>query len=91
MPVLVELCLPFVRPGGRLLAMKTAAETEVAAATAAIEILGGRLEAIQPAPSRARLSGEIVVVRKVAATPERFPRRPGIPARRPLGRTQPPA
>src|SRR5579872_3840925 len=40
MPVLAELCLPFVRVGGRLLAQKTEAE-DVGSAGRAIEILGG--------------------------------------------------
>lgn len=86
MPVLVELCLPFVRLGGRLLAMKARAGDEVAEAARAIEILGGRLEAVIAAPSAARERGEIVVVAKVATTPADYPRRPGVPSRRPLGK-----
>lgn len=85
MAVLAELCLPFVRPGGRLLAMKAGAAAEVAAATRAIELLGGRLEAVKAAPSAARERGEIVVVSKIAATAAAYPRRAGVPARRPLG------
>lgn len=86
MPVLAELCLPFVGLGGRLLAMKAEAGSEVAAAATAIERVGGRLEAIVPAPSAARNRGEIVIVRKVAPTPAEYPRRAGVPARRPLGK-----
>src|SRR6266851_5007573 len=42
MPVLAELCLPLVRVGGRLLAMKAGADEEVAEAEPVIELLGGR-------------------------------------------------
>jgi 16S rRNA (guanine527-N7)-methyltransferase len=80
MPALAELCLPFVRVGGRLLAMKAKAED----AAEAIEALGGGPARIAPAPSVARERGVVVVVPKVAATPEAYPRRPGLPARRPL-------
>ncbi len=83
MPVLAELCLPFVRVSGRLLAQKTRAE-EVNAAGRAIELLGGGKLRIEPAPSKARRSGVVVVVEKVASTPEAYPRRAGVPARRPL-------
>lgn len=86
MPVLVELCLPLVRIGGRLLAMKTAAESEVEAAASAIARLGGELVAIAPAPTAIRERGQVVIVAKVAATPAEFPRRVGVPARRPLGK-----
>lgn len=86
MPVLVELCLPFVRVGGRLLAMKAGAEAEVEAALPAIERLGGRLLAIEAAPSAARQRGQVVVVEKVAPTPAEFPRRAGVPLKRPLGK-----
>jgi 16S rRNA (guanine527-N7)-methyltransferase len=80
MRTLVELCLPFVKVGGRLLAQKTHAED----AGRAIEVLGGRLESVIPAPSRARSQGVVVVVRKVAPTPAAYPRRPGVPNRKPL-------
>lgn len=80
MPTLVELCLPFVKVGGRLLAQKTAAEE----AAHAVEVLGGRLESVIPAPSASRARGVVVVVAKVAPTPEAYPRRAGVPARKPL-------
>jgi 16S rRNA (guanine527-N7)-methyltransferase len=83
MPVLAELCLPFVRVGGRLLAQKTEAEDMVAAGRA-IEVLGGGPARVVPAPSTARKSGTIVIVEKVSPTPETYPRRAGLPARKPL-------
>ncbi len=80
MPVLAELCLPFVRVGGRLLAMKAGVEP----APGAISRLGGGAAEVIPAPSPARERGLLVVVPKVAPTPPAYPRRPGVPARRPL-------
>lgn len=84
LPVLVELCLPLVAVGGRLLAMKTEGGAEVAAAAGAIRRLGGELEEVGVAASEARSLGRVVVVAKIAPTPAEFPRRPGLPARRPL-------
>ena len=83
MRVLVELCLPFVRVGGRLLAQKTDQE-DITAAARAIEELGGSLEAVIAAPSAARRSGTVVVVSKIQPTPPTYPRRPGVPVRKPL-------
>lgn len=83
MPVLAELCLPLVKVGGRLLAQKTEAE-DLDRARRAIGLLGGSLAAVVPAPSAARRSGNVVIVDKVASTPAGYPRRPGVPARRPL-------
>jgi 16S rRNA (guanine527-N7)-methyltransferase len=80
MPVLAELCLPLVRVGGRLLAMKGAVEE----AGAAVARLGGGPPRVVAAPSEARERGVVVVVPKVAPTPAEYPRRPGLPARRPL-------
>src|SRR5918912_634459 len=82
MNVLLELCLPLVKVGGRLLAMKTAAEAEVDAAREPLDILGGRVADIKAAPSAARTRGRVVVVEKVAETPPEYPRRAGVPARR---------
>jgi 16S rRNA (guanine527-N7)-methyltransferase len=83
MPVLAELCLPLVRVGGRLLAQKTEKE-DVSGAIHAIELLGGSLDTVTAARSQTRSEGTVVVVRKVAATPAEYPRRPGVPRRRPL-------
>lgn len=82
-PVLVELCLPLVRVGGRLLAQKTDKE-EAAGAERAISLLGGSFEAIVAAPSSARRTGTVMIVSKVKATPAIYSRRPGVPARKPL-------
>jgi 16S rRNA (guanine527-N7)-methyltransferase len=83
MPVLVELCLPLVRMGGRLLAQKTDTD-DIAGASRAIEIIGGKLDRVAAAPSAARMSGTVVVVDKVFPTPPAYPRRAGVPARKPL-------
>jgi 16S rRNA (guanine527-N7)-methyltransferase len=80
MPVAAELCLPFARVGGRLLAMKTAGDETAGA----FELLGGGPPRVVPAPTTAHARGVLVVVPKVAPTPPRYPRRPGLPARRPL-------
>jgi 16S rRNA (guanine527-N7)-methyltransferase len=83
---LAELGLPFVRPGGRMIAPKKAGiEEEVAAARRAIAQLGGRLaEPIAvslPIPGDAR---QLIVVDKIKPTPGQYPRRPGVPAKSPL-------
>jgi 16S rRNA (guanine527-N7)-methyltransferase len=83
LPVLAELCLPLVRVGGRLLAQKTDSE-DVNGAARAIEAMGGVLNVVVAAPSAARGAGTIVIVDKVRSTPSTYPRRPGVPGRKPL-------
>jgi 16S rRNA (guanine527-N7)-methyltransferase len=83
MPVLVELCLGLVRVGGRLLAQKTEGEDHEAAGRA-IEIMGGSRPVVHASPSAARGSGTVVVIDKIRPTPDGYPRRPGVPTRRPL-------
>ena len=83
MPVLAELCLPLVKVGGRLLAQKTSSE-DVDRAARAIAVLGGALNSVAAAPSAARGAGTVVVVDKVRPTPPAYPRRPGVPNRKPL-------
>lgn len=83
MRALVELCLPLVRVGGRLLAQKTHGE-DLEAARRAIELLGGGQARTLPAPSHIRSSGVIVAVEKASPTPAAYPRRSGVPTRRPL-------
>jgi 16S rRNA (guanine527-N7)-methyltransferase len=83
MRVLAELCLPLVKVGGRLLAQKTETE-EVNGALRAIDAMGGALKVVVAAPSAARGAGTVVIVDKVRSTPPAYPRRPGVPGRKPL-------
>jgi 16S rRNA (guanine527-N7)-methyltransferase len=83
MSVLAELCLPLVKVGGRLLAQKTESE-DVSVASGAIDALGGALNQVVAAPSTARRAGTVVIVDKIRTTPPAYPRRPGVPARKPL-------
>lgn len=81
--LLAEYCLPFVRVGGRFIAPKrTGIEEEVAAGRVAISILGGKLLPPVRLPDPTR---QLIVAQKVAPTPPAYPRRAGIPAKRPLG------
>jgi len=77
---LCEYCLPFVKIGGSFIAQKGPdIEEEVSSAMSAIEVLGGSLIDKVNVPS-----GYIVVIKKTRSTPKEFPRRAGIPAKRPL-------
>jgi 16S rRNA (guanine527-N7)-methyltransferase len=83
MPVLAELCLGLVRVGGRLLAQKTGSEDPDAAGHA-IEVMGGARAAVYASPSAARRAGTVVAIDKISPTPAAYPRRPGVPTRKPL-------
>lgn len=86
MPVLAEYLLPLVRVGGAILAQKgEGAAAEVHGAEAAITTLGGRVRQLVPVELRGLAeTRHLIVVDKVAATPENYPRRPGVPKKRPL-------
>jgi 16S rRNA (guanine527-N7)-methyltransferase len=88
LPVLAELALPLLAVGGVLLAWKgplTAADAEVRRGRAALATLGGRLVDIRPATASVLGGHTFVLIDKVVATPDSYPRRPGEPSRRPLG------
>jgi 16S rRNA (guanine527-N7)-methyltransferase len=81
---LLELTLPFVQMGGVVLAPKgKESEAEVKDARMALETLKGAVRIVAPLP-QAEPAQTVILVDKVLPTPIRFPRRPGVPAKRPL-------
>jgi len=86
MPILAELALPLVRVGGLVIAQKGKDPSpEVESAHNAIEITGGRVGQILPVTVPGLPAARhLVVLEKASATPDQYPRRPGIPAKRPL-------
>jgi 16S rRNA (guanine527-N7)-methyltransferase len=86
LPVLAEYAAPLLVPGGSLVAWKARRdpEEERDGAHAARELGLEPLEVVPVRPFPAARERRLVVYRKVAPTPERFPRRPGMAAKRPL-------
>ena len=86
LPVLAEYLLPLVRVGGGMLAMKgESGPAEAHAAEHALRVLGGHLRQLVPVTLPGVVEERyLVVVDKVAATPNSYPRRVGQPAKKPL-------
>jgi len=86
LPVVCEYAAPLLRVGGVLVAWKGAVEAaEEADSLAAAALLGlerDEVLAVQPYPGSERRT--LHVFRKIAPTPDRYPRRPGMAAKRPL-------
>jgi 16S rRNA (guanine527-N7)-methyltransferase len=86
LPVLCELALPFCATGGCVIAQKKGdIQLELEQSLKAIETLGGRLSKAEKVEAEG-LDDEryLVVIDKVKSTPEKFPRRSGMPEKRPL-------
>jgi 16S rRNA (guanine527-N7)-methyltransferase len=83
---LAELCLPFARLGGEVIApKKLGIEAEVVSAAKAINTLGGKL--LPPLIVRLPILDEerqLIRIAKVRQTPATYPRRAGVPAKSPL-------
>ncbi|HVS07287.1 MAG TPA: 16S rRNA (guanine(527)-N(7))-methyltransferase RsmG [Candidatus Dormibacteraeota bacterium] len=77
--VLLELALPFVRTGGDLVAQVSPLDPVVL--EPASRLLGGGTPHLELADASGRV---LMVVPKLASTPSRFPRRTGLPGRKPL-------
>ena len=86
MVFLVEWCLPLVKKGGSLLAMKGAKITEeLPAALRAIRTLGGGEPKVHPVALPETAHHVVVEIRKVALTSHRYPRSPSSAKGQPLG------
>lgn len=86
LPILLEYLLPLTKINGRILAQKgEGAPAEVHRSAWALNQLGGQVRRLVPVDLRGLNETRfLVLVDKVAATPEKYPRRPGMPSKRPL-------
>jgi 16S rRNA (guanine527-N7)-methyltransferase len=86
LPVLLELCLPFVRVGGYFISYKgPEADLEVHEAKKALKELGGEITDIQK--FNLPVSGDrrtLLAIKKVGETPGKYPRKAGLPGKNPL-------
>ena len=84
--ILAEYTLPFVKVGGRIILQKGQdPANEITAAKNAIGILGGKLSEIVPvAIPGLSAQRHLIVLRKHKPTPKPYPRRPGLPAKKPI-------
>jgi 16S rRNA (guanine527-N7)-methyltransferase len=86
LPTLVELTLPFCQIGGRFIAQKKGEiDQEINRAKKAIAALGGKLDQIKKIELDEFDDGRyLVIIDKISRTPSKYPRRPGLPRRRPI-------
>lgn len=86
MPLLSEYCMPFAKVNGHFIALKGAdVSPELAEAKKAIKLFGGKTKKVEQLhlPEEA---GErnIVIIAKTEATPKQYPRKAGVPAKKPI-------
>jgi 16S rRNA (guanine527-N7)-methyltransferase len=86
LPVLAEYTLPLVKVGGWVIAQKGLnPEAEVKEAANALGILGGKVRQILPTTVPGlEAARHLVIIQKKKPTPKQYPRRPGIPAKKPI-------
>jgi 16S rRNA (guanine527-N7)-methyltransferase len=87
LPALAELTLPFCAVGGLFIAQKKGSiQKEIEQSQPAIDRLGGRLGEVRPVLLEGLNDRRyLIVIDKVKPTPPAYPRRTGMPAKRPLG------
>ena len=86
LPTLVELTLPFCAIGGSFIAQKKGAiDPEISRAARATSLLGGNLRGVKRVELEEFPDQRwLIIIDKVSLTPELYPRRPGIPSKRPI-------
>jgi len=86
LPTLAELALPFCRIGGRFIAQKKGEiDQEITRAKKALAVLGGRLDQTTKIELDEFTDARyLVIIDKISSTPDKYPRRPGVPKRRPI-------
>lgn len=83
--VLSEYMLPFVKIGGFCICMKGPnIDDELENSKNAIKILGGKIEKVESLVLPGNLERNIIIIKKEKETPNSYPRKAGIPSKKPL-------
>ena len=85
LPELTEYCLPFVKVGGRFVALKGFdCEDEVARAAHALELLGGKIGEVRKLKLDETAERSVIMIQKISHTPTKYPRPSAKMAKQPL-------
>ena len=84
--VLVEYLLPLVKVGGKCICMKGSdIQEELQNSKEAIKTLGGQIEKVEEFTLlESDIKRNIIVIKKIKQTPNKYPRKPGVPSKNPL-------
>ncbi len=84
--ILIELCLPFCNNNGCFIALKKGGiDAELNQAKFALDEIGGRIRDIIPVSiPQFEDKRHVIVIEKFMSTPAKYPRRPGMPSKKPL-------
>jgi 16S rRNA (guanine527-N7)-methyltransferase len=87
LPVLLEYVLPFIKTGGIFIAQKGKKfQEEIDMSGEALNILGGEIIDIKTVNlPGVNTDKKLIVIKKISPTPVKYPRRTGMPLKRPLG------
>lgn len=83
MPVLCEYCIPYVKTGGRFIALKSVNEDETLCEKA-VKVLGGKIAEIKDYTITNGDSRRLFIIDKVSQTPTKYPRNPSMIKKKPL-------
>jgi 16S rRNA (guanine527-N7)-methyltransferase len=87
--VVAEYCVPLLEIGGEAIAMKGRLDREeLEEGCRAVKVLGAKIAGVEPVemlPEVGEKERKLVILRKVGQTPARYPRKPGMVVKRPLG------
>ena len=85
LPTLLEYLMPYVKVGGICICMKGPKATEeLEKSRKAIEVLGGRFEKIENINIDENMERNIIIIKKVKSTPNKYPRKAGKPSKEPI-------
>ena len=85
LPILLEYLMPYVKLNGICICMKgTKAQEELERSKKAINILGGKLEKVEKITIDEEMERNLIIIRKIKDTPNKYPRKAGIPTKNPI-------